>query len=53
MMSDKEVWRLTIRQFLNLYQAYKDQFDAELILKLNRMTYAQAEVEAMRQQEWF
>jgi len=52
-LSEKEVWRLTIREFLNLYQAYKDQFDTELCLKLNRMTFAQAEVEAMRQEEWF
>ena len=53
MLSEKEVWRLTIRQFLNLYQAYKDQFDTELCLRLNRQTFAMAEAEAMRQQEWF
>jgi hypothetical protein len=53
MLSDKEVWRLTIRQFLNLYQAYKDQFDTELCLRLNRKTFAMAEAEAMRSEEWF
>ncbi|WP_407461638.1 hypothetical protein [Methanobrevibacter sp.] len=52
-LSEKEVWRLTIREFLNLYQAYKDQFDTELMLRLNRMTFRQAEAESMRQQEWF
>ena len=53
MMSDKEVWRLTIRQFLNLYQAYKDQFDVELRLTLSRTTFKQAEAESMKAEEWF
>jgi hypothetical protein len=52
-LSEKEVWRLTIREFLNLYQAYKDQFDTELMLRLNRKTFAQAEGEALKAQEWF
>jgi hypothetical protein len=52
-LSEKELWRLTIREFLNLYQAYKDQFDTELCLRLNRTTFKQAEAEAMAQEEWF
>jgi hypothetical protein len=52
-LSEKEVWRLTIREFLNLYQAYKDQFDTELMLRLNRKTFAQAEAENLKAQEWF
>jgi hypothetical protein len=52
-LSEKEVWRLTIREFLNLYQAYKDQFDVELCLTLNRKTFRQVEAESLRQQEWF
>ncbi len=53
MLSEKEVWRLTLREFLNLYQAYKDQFDAELCLWLSRKTFKQAEAEALKSQEWF
>jgi len=38
---------------MNLYQAYKDQFDLELVLRLSKKTFAQAEKEQMRSEEWF
>lgn len=37
---------------MQLYQAYKDTFDYELMLKLNKTTYAQAEIDAIKQEEW-
>ena len=53
MLNEKELWRLTFREFMNLYQAYKDQFDFELCLKLGKKTFAQAEADAMKAEEWF
>jgi len=52
-LSEKELWRLTIREFLQLYQAYKDTFDLELSLRLAHITYAKAEEQQMAQEEWF
>jgi hypothetical protein len=52
-LTEKELWRLTIREFLQLYQAYKNTFDLELTLRLSRTTYAQAEEQQMAQEEWF
>ena len=51
-MTDKETGRLTYRQFLNLYRAYQDTFDTELILTLNRMTYENLRTEAAKSEEW-
>ena len=48
----KEVGRLTIRQFLDLYKVYKDTFDLELYLKLARKTYAKLEAEREKSEEW-
>lgn len=48
----KEVGRLTLRQFRGLYEAYKDNWDLELSLYLNRMTYEQLRQEKERSEEW-
>lgn len=43
---------MTYRQFANLYQAYKDTFDLELLLKLSRKTYADLKRKAEESEEW-
>ena len=52
MLDKKEIGRLTIRQFLELYQAYKDTFDTELILMLARKTYADIKKQQDAEEEW-
>ena len=52
MLDKKEIGRLTIRQFLDLYQAYKDTFDTELILMLARKTYADVKKQQDAEEEW-
>lgn len=52
MLNDKESGRITYRQFANLYQAYKDNFDYELYLTLSRKTYGQIKKEAEESEEW-
>lgn len=51
--SDKEVGRLTLRRFRSLYQAYKDTFDAETLLRASGSTYAKAEAQERQEEEWF
>lgn len=51
--SDTDVGRLTFRRFRKLYQAYKDTFDYETILRASGSTYAKAEAEAQQDEEWF
>ena len=45
--------RLTIREFNHAYKIYKDDFDLEMILKTNRMTYAKLQEENSKSDEWF
>lgn len=45
--------RLTIREFNHVYNLYKDNFDLELMLYLNRMTYRKLKEESQKSQEWF
>ena len=52
MLDKKEIGRLTIRQFLELYQAYKDTFDIELILMSARKTYADIKKQQDAEEEW-
>jgi hypothetical protein len=52
-LNHKEIGQLTFRQFFDLYQAYKDQFDLELCLRLNWKTFQQAEADQLRSEEWF
>lgn len=51
--SDKEVGRLTLRRFRDLYQAYKDTFDIETQLRTSGSTYAKLEAKAESDEEWF
>ena len=52
MLDKKEIGRLTIRQFLELYQAYKDTYDLELMLMLARKTYASIKEQQEAEEEW-
>lgn len=51
--TDKETMRLTVRQFMRVYNIYKNDYDMELCLLLNRMTYQKAKEESEKSQEWF
>ena len=51
-LTDKESGRLTLKQFRNLYQAYKDTFDVELVLTLSRKTYASLKKQQEEADEW-
>jgi hypothetical protein len=53
MLGDKESGRLTLRQFKNLYQIYKDTFDLELLLTASRTTYEALKKKAEQDDEWF
>jgi len=48
----KEVGRLTMKQFLEMYQAYKDTFDFELMLSVTRKTYESVRREQERSMNW-
>lgn len=48
----KESGRLTLRQFLNYYQHYKDNFDLELMLKASNTTYAKLRAKQLESEEW-
>lgn len=50
--SYKESGRLTLRQFLNYYQHYKDNFDLELMLKASNTTYAKLRAKQLESEEW-
>ena len=52
MLDKKETGRLTIRQFLDLYQAYTDTFDTELILMLAHKTYSDLKKQQEASEEW-
>lgn len=48
----KEVGRLTIKQFIDMYQDYKDTFDFELMLTLSRNTYASIKKKQEKSMNW-
>jgi hypothetical protein len=52
-LTDKESGRITLRQFLGLYQAYKDTFDLELLLRANKVTYQELKQKSEKAEEWF
>lgn len=52
-LQDKEVGRLTIKQFRELYQAYKDTFDLELSLFWSKSSYSELKKKAEASEEWF
>lgn len=53
MLDDKKSGRLTIRQFRNLYQEYKNTFDLELLLTASRTTYEALKRKADKDDDWF
>lgn len=48
----KEIGRMTLRKFRRFYSAYKQNFDLELLLLLNRKTYSSLEEEAADEEDW-
>lgn len=53
LVSDREVMRLTWREFMNRYRAYQRLFDVETMLQANRTTYAAVQAKQEREEEWF
>ena len=51
--SDREVLRLTLKDFLARYEAYQTVFDTETMLRANKTTYAAAKAKQEREEEWF
>ncbi len=51
--TNKEVGRMTLREFKAEYQIYKNDFDLEMLLKATRTTYQKAHEKAMQAEEWF
>lgn len=51
-LTNKEVGRLTIREFNAEYQLYKDNFDFEMLLTATRTTYAKAKQNSQKAEEW-
>lgn len=48
----KESGRLTLREWSNYYQHYKDNFDLELMLKASNTTYAKLRAKQLESEEW-
>ena len=48
----KESGRLTFKQFIEMYQAYKDTFDTELILFYTTTTYSDLKNKSEESDEW-
>jgi hypothetical protein len=42
-----------LRKFNKLYQCYKNDFDIELNLKTNNLTYQRFEEKQIEDEEWF
>jgi len=51
--SDSEVMRLTMKRFRKRYQAYKDSFDIENLLRVSGKTYAYLDKKANEDEDWF
>ena len=51
--SDREVMRLTLRDFMARYAAYERVFDVENMLRANRTTYAALKRKQEQEDEWF
>lgn len=51
-LSFKETGRLTLTEFNRLYKHYKDNWDLEMRLTRNNVTYAEAYAKAMKDEEW-
>lgn len=51
--SDREVMRLTLKDFMARYHAYQRVFDTETMLQANRTTYAAVIKKQEQEEEWF
>lgn len=51
--SDREVMRLTLKDFMARYAAYQNVFDVENMLRANNTTYAAMKAKQEREEEWF
>lgn len=51
--SDREVMRLTLKDFMGRYQAYQNVFDVENMLRANNTTYEAAKRKQEQEEEWF
>lgn len=51
--SDREVMRLTLKDFMGRYHAYQQVFDMENMLRVNSTTYAVMKAKQEREEEWF
>lgn len=51
--SDREVMRLTLKDFMARYQAYQQVFDVETMLRANKTTYASMKAKQEKEEEWF
>lgn len=51
--SDREVMRLTLKDFLGRYHAYQQVFDVETMLRVNHTTYAAVKAKQDSEEEWF
>ena len=53
LLSDREVMRLTLKDFMARYQAYQNVFDVENMLRANNATYAAMKRKQEQEEEWF
>lgn len=51
-LSFKETGRLTITMFNKLYGHYKDNWDAEMRMTRENVTYAESFIKAQENEEW-
>lgn len=51
--SDREVMRLTLKDFMARYTAYQNVFDVENMLRANNTTYAAMKRKQEQEEEWF
>lgn len=51
--SDREVMRLTLKDFMARYAAYQNVFDVENMLRANNTTYAAMKRKQEQEEEWF
>lgn len=51
--SDREVMRLTLKDFMGRYSAYQQVFDMENMLRANNTTYEAVKCKQEQEEEWF
>lgn len=51
--SDREVMRLTLKDFMARYSAYQQVFDTENMLRANNTTYEAVKRKQEQEEEWF